>query len=70
MKSTLAKEEISEDPAQKPKTIYGELKLSDQLVTQIDRLRKDLDSTKSKLESKWIECEKLQSKAAIIEKEK
>ena len=52
MKSTLAKEEISEDPAQKPKTIYGELKLSDQLVTQIDRLRKDLDSTKSKLESK------------------
>ena len=39
MKNSLAKEEISDDPNQKPKTIYGELKLSDHLVTQIDSLK-------------------------------
>jgi len=46
------KETISGDPNFKPKTIYGELKLSDRLSSQLETIKMELKHTHEKLEEK------------------
>ena len=64
------REDVSDDPNQKPKTIYGELKLSDRLVTQLDTLKAELESTKIELQNKCQECDYLRKKAEKLSKQK
>lgn len=54
----------------KPKTVYGELMLSDQLVDQIDKLKSELDITQKRLKEKCTECEDLKSVASTSLKHK
>ena len=55
-------EEVSDDPNFKPKTIYGELKLSDKLSGHLEEVRLKLKQTEEQLDEKTKEYGKLEEK--------
>jgi hypothetical protein len=63
-------EDVSTDPFQKPKTIYGELKLSDKLITKLEGVKEELVEKNSQLEEKVMEAGKWYKQYVASEKEK
>jgi hypothetical protein len=63
-------EDVSTDPFQKPKTIYGELKLSDKLITKLEGVKEELVEKNNQLEEKVMEAGKWYKQYVASEKEK
>ncbi|CAI2380348.1 unnamed protein product [Moneuplotes crassus] len=61
-------EDISDDPNFKPKTIYGELKLSERLSSQLEAVKLELKQTQERLDNKIKDYGDLKQKFSNLKK--